>query len=387
MKYNLQATCALGLEAVVARELKALGIEDAKSNNGSVAFTGGNLEIAKANVWLRSADRVWLELAQFPCHSFEDLFQGTKAICWRDYFPGNACFPVDAHSHNSLLTSIPAIQRTAKKAIVECMQQLFRRQELPENGPKFGVKVFLVNDVCKIMLDTSGSGLHRRGYRTLNAVAPLRETLASALVQLTYWNKERLLVDPFCGSGTIAIEAAMLGLRMAPGMNRQFAAQHWPFVGRKAWELARDEAEDLFDRTTRLQICGFDNDSSALGLARVHLQQSGLENRGIHFERQDVANFRIRQKYGVMITNPPYGERMLEQQEAEALYEVLGNVCRGLPTWSLYIICSHPGFAEHFGLPITRRRKVYNGLIPCVYYQIPGPKPPAPKAENVQPIE
>lgn len=382
------ATCSLGLEAVVARELLALGITDTRTENGNVTFTGGPEELCRANLWLRSADRVWLRLGEFPAATFEELFQGTKALPWPDLLPRDAEFPVDAHTHHSQLTSLPALQRTVKKAVVEAMQGQYRLDRFEETGARFPIRAFLVRDRCAIMVDTSGSGLHRRGYRTLNAPAPLRETLAAGLVQLSYWRPDRLLVDPFCGSGTIPIEAAMIGLKRAPGLRREFASEAWPLVGRKRWVAARQEAEDLFDRTTTLDILGFDVDPEVLGLARLHLRQSGLEGRGIYFQQQPVAEFRTGRTHGVLITNPPYGERMLERREAEELYRQLGRVTADLPTWSLYILSSHPDFARHFHQRVTRRRKLYNALIPCTYYQIPGPPPPkavqgeAPKAEE-----
>lgn len=377
MLFDLIASCALGLEAVVARELKNLNMQDIRSENGRVLFKGTALDVCRANIWLRSADRVWWHLKTFPCETFEDLFVGVKGIAWDDLMPVDAEFPVDAHTHNSMLTSLPAIQRTAKKAVVEVMQNAYRRTVLSENGPHFPIRVFLVNDTCEILLDTSGSGLHKRGYRTWNAPAPLRETLAAALVQLSYWSKERPLADPFCGSGTICLEAAMIGLNMAPGLTRKFASEKWASViDRKCWDDALDEAESLFDRTSSLHICGYDNDPRTLKLARMHLSQCGLEGRGIHFQVQDVRDFKNSQKYGVIITNPPYGQRLLELQEAEDLYTVLGRICRSLPTWSHYIISSHPDFEACFGSKAARKRKLYNGMIACNYFQYPGPCPP-----------
>lgn len=375
MKFNLVASCALGLESVVARELNNLGMADVHADNGRVKFTGDESALCRANLWLRSADRVWLSLKKFPCSNFEELFWGVKSIPWPELMPVNAEFPVDAHTYKSLLTSLPAIQRTAKKAIVEVMQARYRRTVLDESGAHFPVKIFLVNDECEVLLDTSGSGLHKRGYRTWNAPAPLRETLAAGLVQLSYWNKDRVLVDPFCGSGTICIEAAMLGLNMAPGLTRKFAAEGWSFVGAQAWQNALEEAEDLFDRQTTLHIAGFDNNPKTLKLARLHLQQCGLEDRGIHFQERDVRDFSTSAKYGVVITNPPYGERLLEIEEAEDLYAVLGNLRAQMSDWSFYVISSHPEFEACFGAKAQRKRKLYNGMIACNYFQYPGPKP------------
>ena len=325
MQFNLIASCALGLEAVVARELKKLQMHDVRSENGRVLFKGGASDICRANMWLRSADRVWWSLQKFRCETFEDLFQGLKYMPWPQFMPVDAEFPVEAHTHNSLLTSLPAIQRTAKKAIVESMRNHYHRNVFDETGAHYPIRIFLTDNECEVLLDTSGSGLHKRGYRTLNAAAPLRETLAAALVQLSYWNKERILVDPFCGSGTICIEAAMLGLNMAPGLTRKFASESWPLIKKEDWQGAMQEADDLFDRHTSLHISGFDNDPRVLKLARIHLRQSGLENRGVHFQEQDVRDWKNSQSYGVLITNPPYGQRLLELEEAEDLYTLLGS--------------------------------------------------------------
>lgn len=382
MKYALTATCSLGLEAVVARELKALNVEEVHSENGQVSFLADAAGLCRANMWLRSADRVWMKVGEFPADTFEDLYQNTRMLHWEHFLPGNAAFPVYAHSHGSALTSIPAIQRTVKKAIVETMQQRYRCSWLPEDGALFPVRAFLVDNMCSMMLDTSGTGLHRRGYHTMNTAAPLRETLAAALVQLSYYRKNRTLLDPFCGSGTIAIEAAMLELKRAPGLNRSFACERWPMIGAKVWQETRNEAQEAFDRHTTLDIRGYDCDPEVLQLANTHLRQSGLEQRGIRLERRDIREFSTRGlgEYGVIITNPPYGERLLERDEARELFGVLGAACNQLPSWSHYVICSDPEFVNFFGRAPIRKRKVYNGMMACTYYQYPGPRPPRQEA-------
>ena len=377
MQLNLVATCALGLEAVIARELQRLNVDNIKSHNGYVSFTGDAGALCRANIWLRSADRVWLCLSEFACETFEELFQGVKRLPWPLLLPREACFPVDALTHNSRLTSLPAVQRTAKKAVVEVMQSHYHLRELPETGALFPIRLFLVNDVCRVMLDTSGSGLHKRGYRTLNAAAPLRETLAAALLQLSYWNKDRLLLDPFCGSGTIPIEAAFIGLNRAPGLKRSFCSERWPFVKSGVWREAREEAEDLFDRRSKLQIIGRDIDGQVLKLAQFHLRQADLPENAVVFQREDVRGLRSRRQYGVIVTNPPYGERVMEREEAEEIYAVMGEVFAPLKTWSVYAISSNPDFEYFYGRKAERRRKVYNGMMQCTYYQYPGPKPPA----------
>lgn len=378
--FELMATCAFGLEAVLARELRALGYE-ARKDNGSVSFPGDAEAVCRSNLWLRCADRVWLRAAHFRATTFEELFQGVKGIPWGDLLPRKAEFPVQGISHGSQLSSVPACQSVAKKAIVEAMKERYGQSWFDEDGARFPIRVSLVHDQCTVALDTSGSGLHRRGYRRLNAEAPLRETLAAGLVQLSYWNAERILADPMCGSGTILLEAALLGLRRAPGWNREFAAEEWPWVPKSLWSQARAEAEDLFDRETRLRLLGSDIDPSVLRLARANLQAAGLEDRGIEFQKRPVQEFSSRRKYGVMIINPPYGERQSELREVEPLYRDLGKLWTELgETWSGYFLTSHAEFPRFFGHKPGRKRKLYNGMIACTYYQYPGPRPPDAKS-------
>jgi putative N6-adenine-specific DNA methylase len=259
---------------------------------------------------------------------------------------------------------------------VESLKRTYKQDWFDEEGPLFRIRVTLVRDEATISLDTSGVGLHRRGYRTLNAAAPLRETLAAGLILLSYWNASRILVDPFCGSGTIPIEAAFIGLDRAPGLRRAFASEGWPFVGKRLWEGVRKEAEERFDRTTRLQITGHDVDPKVLDMARYHLRQAELVERGVHFRPQPVSAFRTSKKYGVVITNPPYGDRLGERAEAEKVYRELGQVMKPHPTWSVYVLTSHPRFDAFFGQSLVRKRKLYNAMIIAWYYQFPGPPPP-----------
>jgi len=375
MAYEVAATCAFGLEGVVARELKALGYTDVRQDNGSVSFQGDLEAVCRANMWLRSADRVWIRLARFPAATFDELFEGTKAVPFGDLFPRDATFPVDAMSHGSQLTSLPACQAIVKKAAVESMKRKHRVDWFAETGPTHRIRASIVNDVCTLALDTSGAGLHKRGYRTLTAEAPLRETLAAGMVLLSVWNAERAFADPFCGSGTIAIEAAFIGLKRAPGLCREFASEHWPMVGRKRWAAVRAEAEEMFDRATKLAIHGSDVDGDVLKMARYHLKAAGLDERGIFFERKDATEFRSQKKYGVMVTNPPYGERLSERREIEPIYRAFGKAAAALDTWSIYVLTTHPSFDRLFGQSVVRKRKLYNGLLPCTYYQFVGPKP------------
>jgi putative N6-adenine-specific DNA methylase len=358
----------------VAAELRELGCPEVRAENGRVLFSGDLGHMVRANLWLRTADRVWLVLGSFPAASFEELFCGVRALPWGDLLPPDAAFPVEAHSHGSRLTSLRACQSVAKKAIVESLKAAHRRTWFEETGPVYRTRVWLVDDGATVTVDTSGPGLHRRGYRTLNAPAPLRETLAAALVKLSVWRPERLLVDPFCGSGTIALEAALLGLRRAPGLFRRFAAEDWP--GSAPWAQARREAEEAFDRRTRLRIVGRDVDPEVLRLARVHLRRAGLEGRGVVFEEGRAEEFHSAESHGVMVTNPPYGQRLKADQAR--LYAALGRALAPLlGTWSVYVLTSDPAFEKHFGYRAVRRRKLYNGMLACTFYQYPGPRPPA----------
>lgn len=374
------ATCAFGLEAVLARELKDLGLLEVVADNGHVAFTGDFLAMARANLWARTADRIWMRLGRFPATSFEELFEGTRKLPWAQLMPQDASFPVEGLSFGSTLTSVPACQSIVKKAVVEAMKAEYGLERFPETGPVYPIRISLLRDEATLLLDTSGTGLHKRGYRLLTTGAPMRETLAAALVQLSYWNAGRLLVDPFCGSGTVLVEAAMIGLRRAPGWDRDFASKHWPFVGSAVWDEALTEVEDRFDRTTKLEIFGWDIDPEALRSGRSNVSRAGLDDRGIFLETRALRDFRSRHKYGVLITNPPYGERLSDRRDVEDLYAKLGEVVRPLlDTWSVYVLTAHADFAHHFGVKEARRRKLYNGQIQCTYYQYPGPRPPRPE--------
>ncbi|MBN9417166.1 MAG: class I SAM-dependent RNA methyltransferase [Candidatus Eremiobacteraeota bacterium] len=378
--FDFDATCAFGLEAVLGRELKALGLEDVRSDNGHVFFRGDFLAMARANLWARTADRIWLRLGSFPATTFEDVFQGTKALPWADLLPQDAEFPVEGLSHGSQLSSVPALQAVTKKAVVEAMSARYGSQTFPENGPRFPIRVALAKDRATVSLDTSGVGLHKRGYRLLTTEAPIRETLAAGMMLLSYWDAGRLLVDPFCGSGTILLEAAMIGLKRAPGLKREFAAENWPSVGAQVWKEARQEAEDLFDRTSKLRISGSDGDDQAIRHANQNLERSGLDGRGITFRTRELSGLATNTEYGVLVSNPPYGERLSDRTQVEDLYARFGHiVVPWLKTWSAYIITNHPGFVQCFGRNSDKRRKLYNGMIECTLHQYLGPRPPRPQ--------
>ncbi|WP_067618769.1 THUMP domain-containing class I SAM-dependent RNA methyltransferase [Alicyclobacillus acidiphilus] len=375
MTFQIVATCAFGLEALTARELQLLGYET-QSENGLVRFQGDAAAVARANLWLRTAERVFIELASFPAITFEDLYQGVSAIDWADILPRDANFPVVGKSVKSTLHSVPACQSIVKRAIVDSLQKAYHQMTFAETGSTYKVEVSIVKDVATLRLDTSGSGLHRRGYRLLNAVAPLRETLAAALVLLSRWDAHRPFRDPLCGSGTIAIEAAMYGLRIAPGLLRTFDAEDWTIVGERPFDEARDEAKAA-RRHVELDVVASDIDDEVLELARRHVNYADLEDV-IRIERADARKIQPREQYGCIISNPPYGERLMTIDETERLYKELGRNFRTLDTWSVFILTSHPQFERLYGLRADKRRKLYNGRIETQLFQYLGPLPPHP---------
>ncbi|MEW6661086.1 MAG: THUMP domain-containing class I SAM-dependent RNA methyltransferase [Bacillota bacterium] len=376
---ELIATATFGLEAVVAREVKELGYEDVKVENARVTFKADIEAICRTNLWLRSADRILIKMGEFPATTFEELFEKTKALPWADWIPGDGNFPVEGKSVKSKLYSVPDCQAIVKKAVVESMKRRYRRQWFEEKGPRYTIEVALLKDIATLTIDTSGPGLHKRGYRKLASAAPLKETLAAAMINLSYWNQDRLLLDPFCGSGTIPIEAALIGLNMAPGLNREFAAEKWPGIPPKLWQAARQEALDLVRSDINLDIRGTDMDKEVLSMARYHARQAGVESH-IHWQQMPLAEVRTKQKYGCVICNPPYGERLKERSTVEGLYREMGQVFRPLDTWSFYVLTAHQGFEKLFGRRADKKRKLYNGRIECHYYQYYGPKPPRREA-------
>lgn len=368
---NLIATAAFGLEAVVARELRTLGYSDPRVENGRVLFSANPEAIARANLWLRSADRVQLLLGEFEARTFDELFEQTKALPWEDWIPKEGEFPVQGKSVKSQLHSVPDCQAIVKKAIVERLKQTYRIQWFQETGPLYSVQVALLKDRATLTIDTSGAGLHKRGYRTQGGQAPLKETLAAALVQLSHWQPGRLLLDPFCGSGTILIEAAMIGDNIAPGLTRRFAAEDWPQLGKDLWQAARrDASQAMEDKPLKLQ--GSDADERAVAIARNNADNAGVADK-IHFQRRALAEVRSSVKYGCLITNPPYGERL---QAPIELYREMGRVFAPWDTWSIYVITSETEFEKYYGRKADKKRKLYNGRIECDYYQFIGPPPP-----------
>ena len=379
--YELIASATFGLESIVAREIKKLGYEDMKVENARVTFRGDESAICRSNLWLRSADRVFIKMGEFTALSFEELFERTKALPWGEFLPENASFPVEGKSVKSGLFSVPDCQAIVKKAIVEKMKQKYGKEWFDEDGPVFPIEVGLLKDVATLTIDTSGAGLHKRGYRQAASDAPLKETLAAAMVSLSFWHPDRILMDPLCGSGTIPIEAAMIGRNMAPGRKREFAAEQWPFLPKILWTRAREEAEAAIDRTREFRILASDIDGRVLKIARRNAELAGVEDF-IAFQTLPVAEVRSRKKYGCIITNPPYGERLGDRKEAEELYREMGKVFRELDTWSFYVLTSHEGFERLFGRRADRKRKLYNGRIKVDYYQFHGPRPPQQTLEN-----
>jgi len=373
-KINLIATAAFGLESIVANELKKLGYENLTVENGRVDFAADLSAIARCNLWLRSADRVLIKVGEFKALSFEELFEQTKALSWDDWLPENAEFPVEGKSIQSKLFSVPDCQAIVKKAIVEKMKIRYPRKWFEEDGPKYRIQVAILKDRVTLTIDTSGVGLHKRGYRKLSTEAPLKETLAAALISISRWKADRAFIDPLCGSGTIPIEAALIGRNIAPGLGRNFAAENWAQIPAALWHQARKEAHDSILQHQPLGIMGYDQNPSVLDLARFHARQAGLHNL-ISFQQRDVQQLGSKYKYGYLITNPPYGERLSDLNEAEELYRVMGRVFAKLDTWSFYIICSHPRFEELFLRKADKKRKLYNGRIQCNYFQYFGPKP------------
>lgn len=373
---DLVVTTAFGLEALAAREATDLGFEDVKVSNGQVAFKTDWSGVAKANIWLRTGERVLIRMGRFEARTFDELFEQTRDIPWEAFMPADALFPVEGKSHSSQLSSVPACQSIAKKAVVEAMRRAYPQQRFEETGPRFRILVALHQDVATLTLDTTGVGLHKRGYRKLTAEAPLRETLAAALILLARWDPDRILVDPLCGSGTIPIEAGLIARNIAPGLARDFDASNWPIIPPGTWEAVREQAEAAIDRDVVPRgIFGSDASGEVLNLARYHAKLAGLE-KDLFFEKKDVQAFQTRKQYGYIITNPPYGERLGDLPEVDALYRQMGRAFSKLDTWSFYILTSHIGFERLFDRVASKKRKLYNGRIRCDYYQYFGPPPP-----------
>lgn len=378
------APCHFGLEAPLKREITDLGYDIVSVEDGRVTFYGDEEACVRANICLRTAERILIRIGRFPARTFEELFQGTKALPWEDYIPSDGRFWVaKAASVKSALFSPSDIQSVMKKAMVERLRETYHVNRFAESGASFPMRVFLMKDEVTIGLDTTGDSLHKRGYRKLTARAPIAENLAAALIMLTPWTGERILVDPFCGSGTIPIEAAMMAANIAPGMKRSFTAMDWPhIIGSHIWRDIREEAAEQIDLQVETDIQGYDLDEEMVSIARANARLAGVEAL-IHFQKRDVAALSHPRKYGFVITNPPYGERMEEKESLPALYRTLGERFKSLDAWSLYLITAYEGAEKAIGRKADKNRKIYNGMMKTYYYQFPGPKPPGKRRREV----
>ena len=381
--FELIAPCHFGLEAVLKKEILDLGYEISLVEDGRVTFIGDDEAICRANVFLRTAERVLLKAGSFKAETFEELFQGTRNIPWEDFIPEDGKFWVaKASSIKSKLFSPSDIQSIMKKAMVERLKNRYGVTWFPENGASYPLRVFLYKDMVTVGIDTSGESLHKRGYRTLTSKAPITETLAAALILLTPWNRDRILVDPFCGSGTFPIEAAMMAANMAPGMNRSFLAEEWRnVIKRKCWYEAMDEAGDLVEEDVQVDIQGYEVDGDIVKAARTNAQSAGVDHM-IHFQQRPVSALSHPKKYGFIISNPPYGERIEEKENLPALYREIGERFAALDAWSMYLITSYEDAQKYIGRKADKNRKIYNGMLKTYFYQFMGPKPPRRSQEN-----
>lgn len=375
--FDLLVPCHFGLEAVLKREIYDLGYEITKVEDGRVTFEGDEEAICRANIFLRTAERVMIQVGRFKATTFEELFQGIKNLPWEEYIPEDGKFWVKkASSINSKLFSPSDIQSIAKKAMVERMKQKYHKEWFKEDGASYPVRIFLLKDEVTVALDTSGDSLHKRGYRTMTSKAPLTETLAASLIMLTPWRKDRILVDPFCGSGTFPIEAAMIAANIAPGMNRDFTAEEWTnLIDRKLWYECVKEAEDMIDTTVKVDIQGYDIDGDVIKAARENAKRAGVEHM-IHFQQRAVADLSHPKKYGFIITNPPYGERLEDKADLPELYTQIGQGYQRLDSWSMFLITSYTDTEKYIGRKADKNRKIYNGMLKTYFYQFLGPKPP-----------
>jgi putative N6-adenine-specific DNA methylase len=375
--YTLIATATFGVEAIVADELRALGYADLVVENGRVCFTGEARDIARCNIGLRCADRLLIKAAEFKATDFEELFQQTMRVGWETFIPVDGKMHVTGKSHKSGLASVPDCQSIVKKAVVEAMKRRYKGTWFAEDGPVYRIEVALLNDIATLTIDTSGPGLHKRGYRKDTGEAPLRETLAAALVRLSRWRPGREFADPFCGSGTIAIEAALIGSNRAPGIDRSFAAESWPHIPPSVWQEARQEARSAVNDAP-VRILASDIDAAVLRAARENAVRAGVAD-SVQFQRQPADQFRSRRKYGCIVCNPPYGERTGDSREVERLYKQMGAMYAGLDNWSLFALTPSTYFERLFGRRADKKRKLYNGNIQCYLYQYLGALPPREK--------
>ena len=384
-KIELVAPCHFGLEAVLKKEILDLGYEIVRVEDGRVTFAGDEDAICRANIFLRTAERILLKVGQLHAVTFDELFEGIKALPWENYIPSDGKFWVaKASSVKSKLFSPSDIQSIVKKAIVERLKGVYSLQWFPETGAEYPIRISFMKDEAVVCLDTTGLSLHKRGYRTMVSKAPIKETLAAALLMLTPWHKDRILVDPFCGSGTFPIEAAMMAANIAPGMNRSFLAENWKnLVPRRNWYNAVEEAQDLVDDTVETDIQGYDIDGDIIKAARQNAREAGVDHL-IHFQQRPLSELSHPKKYGFIVSNPPYGERLEEKSHLPALYTEIGDRFRELDSWSMYLITSYEDAEKYIGKKADKNRKIYNGMLKTYYYQFLGPKPPKMNRQEKQ---
>lgn len=377
---QLVAPCHFGMEAVLKREIYDLGYDITKVEDGRVTFEGDLETICRSNIFLRTAERVMVQIGRFRATTFDELYENMKALPWEDWIPQDGKFWVKkASSVKSKLFSASDIQSICKKAMVDRLKMTYHTDWFKEDGASFPVRIFLLKDEVTVALDTTGDPLHKRGYRTWTSKAPISETLAAALIMLTPWRADRILVDPFCGSGTFLIEAAMMAANIAPGMNRSFTAEAWThLIPKQMWYDVVEEAEEMVDTDISCDLQGYDIDPDMIRIARANAKQAGVD-RLIHFQQRDVADLKHSKKYGFIITNPPYGERLEDKKDLPALYTTIGQVYRDLDAWSMYLITSYEEAERYIGRKADKNRKLYNGMIRTYFYQFMGPKPPKKK--------
>lgn len=376
-RYEFVAPCHFGLESVLKREISDLGYDIVQVDDGRIIFAGDETAFCRANIFLRTTERVLLKVDKFKAETFDELFEKTKAIPWENYIPRDGKFWVaKATSIKSKLFSPSDIQSIMKKAIVERLKKVYKIEWFPEDGNEYPIRVTFMKDEITIGIDTSGESLHRRGYRKLTSKAPITETLAAALILLTPWKKDRILIDPFCGSGTIPIEAALIGANIAPGMNRSFLSESWTdLIPKKTWYAAIEEANDVMLHSVDMSIQGYDLDGEIVKAARQNASLAEVEQY-IHFQQRPVSELSSNKKYGFIITNPPYGERLEEKEALPALYKEIGKAFNSLDSWSYFIITSYEDAQKYIGRTADKNRKIYNGMMKTYFYQFMGPRPP-----------
>ena len=377
MKLELIAATTFGLEAPVKREIEALGYKILRSEDGKITFLGDERAIVRANLWLRCADRVQIKMGEFEALEFEDLFQQMKGISWEQWIPPEGRFIVNGSSVKSKLSSVPACQSVAEKALIERLKETYAIDYFEKSGALYDIKVSILKDRVTVTLDTTGPSLHKRGYRQSAVAAPIKETLAAAMIQLSFWKPDRILVDPCCGSGTIPIEAAMIGRNIAPGLNRSFACEEWELIEKDIWREEKKAAFQAIDYNAELEIYGYDINGRAVRAAMENAQEAGVDDC-IAFKRADVADMKAAGRNGIIITNPPYGERIGEKKEIENIYGAFRTYFQNNPDWSLFVVTTDKDAEEKImGRQADRRRKLYNGRLEVCYYQFHGEKPKA----------